>query len=133
MITFCDKSRGSIDLVAVYLKKRYYQSIVIRGLQLFLWSCLEQIAENKPTAIDALKKEAPLMYKQLAEDAEQDQESIEDYLKNWDQPLEFFYDLVKYSQDEINKAKQRPLILEIARTAQNNRAILRRTIMRCTG
>jgi len=84
----------------------------------------EQIDEDKLTDMDALKIEAPLMYKQLAEDAQQDQESIEDYLKNWNQPLEFFYDLIKYCEDEIQKAKQRPLVLEIARTVLNKRAIL---------
>ncbi|WP_411726876.1 hypothetical protein [Methyloglobulus sp.] len=84
----------------------------------------EQIAEESLTVMDALKNEAPIMYKQLAEDAEQDQESIEDYLKNWDQPLEYFYDLVKYCQDEIKKAEQRPLVLEVAGLVRNKRAIL---------
>jgi hypothetical protein len=32
--------------------------------------------------------------------------------------------LIRYCQDEIKKAKQRPLVLEIARTVQNKRAIL---------
>lgn len=90
----------------------------------------EQIAEDKLTDMDALKKEAPLIYKQLAEDAEQDEELIEAYLKNWDEPLEFFYDLVKYCQDETQKAKQRPLVLEIARTIQNKRAILQQGQLR---
>ena len=90
----------------------------------------EQIAEDKLTDMDALKTKAPLIYKQLAEDAEQDEEPIEEYLKNWDEPLEFFYDLVKYCQDEIQKAKQRPLVLEIARTVQNKRAILQQGQLR---
>jgi hypothetical protein len=46
--------------------------------------------------MDALKKEAPTIYKQLEEDAKQDEESIEDYLKIWDGPLEFFYDFIKF-------------------------------------
>lgn len=90
----------------------------------------ELIAEEKLTDMDALKKEAPLMYKQLAKDAEQDEEPIEDYLKNWDEPLEFYYDLVKYCEDEIKKAKQRPLVLEIARTIQNKRAVLQQGQLR---
>ena len=84
----------------------------------------EKIAEDKLTDMAALKTEAPLMYKQLAEDAETYEEPIGDYLKNWDEPLEFFYDLIKYCKDEIQKAEQRPLVLEIARTVQNKRAIL---------
>ena len=99
----------------------------------------EQIAEDKLTDMGALKKEAPLMFKQLTEDAEQEQEPIEEYLINWDKPLEFFYDLIKYCQDEIKKAKQRPLVLEIARsplvleiarTIQNKRAILQQGQLR---
>ena len=90
----------------------------------------EQIAEEKLTDMDALKTEAPLMYKQLSEDAEKDEEPIEEYLKSWDEPLEFFYDLIKYSEDEIKKAKQRPLVLEIARTIQNKRAILQQGQLR---
>jgi hypothetical protein len=84
----------------------------------------EQIADEKLSDMDALKTEAPLMYKQLEEDAKQDQESVEDYLKNWDQPLEFFNDLIKYCQDEIIKAEQRPLVLEVANMIRNKRAIL---------
>ena len=90
----------------------------------------EQIADDKLNDMDALKKEAPTIYKQLEEDAKQDEESIEDYLKIWDEPLEFFYDLIKYCQDEIKKAKQRPLVLEIARTIQNKSAILQQGQLR---
>jgi hypothetical protein len=90
----------------------------------------ELIAEEKLTDMDALKNEAPLMYKQLAKDAELDEEPIEDYLKNWDEPLEFYYDLVKYCEDEIKKAQQRPLVLEIAETIRNKRAIMQQGQLR---
>jgi hypothetical protein len=70
------------------------------------------------------------IYKQLEEDAKQDQESIEDYLKIWDEPLEFFYDLIKFCREQIKKAEQRPLVLEIARTVQNKRAILQQGQLR---
>lgn len=84
----------------------------------------KEIAEDKLFDMESLQKEAPLMYKQLAEEAEQDEESIEDYLKNWDSPLEFFYDQIKYCEDEVKKAKQRPLVLEIAQAVRNKKAIL---------
>lgn len=84
----------------------------------------KEIAEDKLFDMESLQKEAPLMYKQLAEEAEQDEESIEDYLKNWDSPLEFFYDQIKYCEDEVKKAKQRPLLLEIAQAVRNKKAIL---------
>ena len=90
----------------------------------------EEIADENLTDLEALKIEAPLMYKQLAEDAETDEEPIEVYLKGWDEPLEFFYDLIKYCQDEIKKAKQRPLVLEIAGTIRNKRAILQQGQLR---
>ncbi|MDD5579044.1 MAG: hypothetical protein PHY16_07150 [Methylobacter sp.] len=90
----------------------------------------DQIAEDKLTNIEALKTEAPLMYKQLAEDAIQDQESIADYLKSWDQPAEFFYDLIKYCQEQIKKTEQRPLILEVANMIRNKRAVLQQEQLR---
>lgn len=90
----------------------------------------KQMDIDKLIDMDVLKKEAPLIYKQLADDAEQDEQSIEEYFEGWDQPLDFFYDLIKYCESEIQKAKQRPLVLEIAQTVRNKRAIVQQGQLR---
>jgi hypothetical protein len=84
----------------------------------------EQIDMTKLTDFTILKKQAPTIYKQLEVDAETDQESLGNFLKQYDKQLDYFVDLIRYCQDEIKKAKQRPLVLDIARTVQNKRAIL---------
>jgi len=84
----------------------------------------KQIDYNELNDMDTLKKEAPLIYDNLAEAAEQEGQFIEEYIKSWDEPLAYYYDLIKYCQDEVQLAEQRPLVLEIARTVRNKRAIL---------
>ena len=76
------------------------------------------------TNMGRLKKYAPTVYKNLQEDAKEDQQTIDEYLKEYDDPIDYFTNLISYCQDEIRQAKQRPLVLEIAQTVRNKRAIL---------
>ncbi|MDD5410920.1 MAG: hypothetical protein PHF31_05825 [Methylobacter sp.] len=90
---------------------------------------IRQIAGDKLTDMDTLKKEAPLIYDNLAILAEDEGYSIEEYIKSLDEPLAYFHDLIKYCLDEIQIAKQRPLVLEIARAVRNKRAILEESLL----
>ena len=76
------------------------------------------------TDINALKKDAPLIHQQLSEEAEADHQAMDEYLNEWDQPLDYFIDLIKYCQAQIQKADQRPLVLELAALVQSKKAIL---------
>ena len=79
---------------------------------------------EKLTDFKTLKKEAPLIYRQLLEEAETDQQTITEYLNEWEQPLDYFVDLIKHCRAQIQIAEQRPLILELAALVQSKNAIL---------
>jgi hypothetical protein len=85
---------------------------------------------NSLTNLEFLKNHSPAIYKNLQEDAEEEQQTIEDYLKDYDDPIKYFTNLIAYCQDEIEQAKQRPLVLEIAQTIRNKRAILQHGLLR---
>jgi hypothetical protein len=96
---------------------------------------IEPIANGKGTIdiltnMDKLKQQAPIIYKNLQEDAEEDGQTIDEYLKAYDNPIEYFTSLVRYCQDEIESAKHRPLVLEIAGTIRNKRAIVQQGQLR---
>lgn len=84
----------------------------------------EMMEPTKLTDLKALKKQAPLIYKQLSEEAETDQQTMDEYLNEWEQPLDYFFDLMKYCRVQIQKAEQRPLVLELAELVQSKKAIL---------
>ncbi len=84
----------------------------------------ENIEPDKATDVITLKEKAPLIHRQLSEEAETDQQTIAEYLSEWEQRLDYFVDLIKYCQAQIQKANQRPLILELAKLVQSKNAIL---------
>ena len=77
------------------------------------------------TTIAWLVKSAPLMYQQLLTDAEEEGQSPEQYLQEFNNPNDFFISLVRYCQDQIKQAEKRPLILEIAQLVKSKRSILK--------
>ena len=44
-----------------------------------------------------------VIYKQLEEDAEADQESVGNFLKQYDKPLDYFVDLIRYAKDKSKR------------------------------
>jgi hypothetical protein len=82
------------------------------------------------TNLEFLKNHSPTIYKELQQSAEEEQQTMEDYLKDYDNPIEYFTNLIAYCQDEIEQSKQRPLVLEIAQTIRNKRAILQHGLLR---
>ena len=77
------------------------------------------------TTIAWLIKLAPLMYQQLLTDAEEEGQSPEQYLQEFNNPNDFFISLVRYCQDQIKKADKKPLIIEIAQLVKSKRSILK--------
>ncbi len=82
------------------------------------------------TNLEFLKNHSPAIYKNLQEDAEDEQHTMDAHLKSYDNPIEYFTNLVQFCQDEIKQAKQRPLVLEITQTIRNKRAILQQGQLR---
>ncbi|OQK17256.1 hypothetical protein AU255_05020 [Methyloprofundus sedimenti] len=84
----------------------------------------EKIDDDKVNVLTEVKAYAPLIYQTLAEEAETDEESFNDYIKNFASLREWIEDLVDFYQSQIKIAQQRPLILEIASSVQNKQSIL---------
>jgi hypothetical protein len=81
--------------------------------------------------LDFLKQHAPMLYKNLQEMAEQEHQILEDYLaRSFDTPLDYFEDVINYCYDEMTQARQRPLVLEIAKAIRNKRAVLQNGLLR---
>ena len=72
-----------------------------------------------------LKKDAPSIFEHLARDAEEDHQSIPDYLGERDDPQDYFADLMLYCRNQIAKVGQRPMLLAVAGMVRSKRAILR--------
>ncbi len=84
----------------------------------------EKIDDDKVNVLAEVKEHAPLIYQTLAEAAEIDEESINDYIKNFESLREWIEDLVGFYESQLKIAEQRPLVLEIARSVQNKQSIL---------
>jgi hypothetical protein len=72
-----------------------------------------------------LIKSVPLIYQQLLTDAEEERQSPDQYLQEFNSPNDFFINLARYCQDQIKKADKRPLIFEIAELVKSKRTILK--------
>ena len=84
----------------------------------------EKIDDDKVNVLAEVKEHAPLIYQALAEEAEIDEESINDYIKNFESLREWIEDLISFYESQIKIAVQRPLVLEIVRSVQNKSVIL---------
>ena len=84
----------------------------------------EKIDDDKVSVLTEVKDHAPLIYQTLVEEAESNEESISDYIMNFENLREWIEDLIGFYQSQIKIAEQRPLVLEIARSVQNKQSIL---------
>jgi len=55
-----------------------------------------------------IQKCAPLIYQQLAEESETEEESVEEYIENFEDLAEWIEDLINFSHSQIKIAEQRP-------------------------
>ena len=73
---------------------------------------------------DALRTAAPLLYEQLAEDAQSERQTIaafvDDYLGGFN---EYVADLVRYCEAQLRKADQQPALLALADAVRAQRSI----------
>ncbi|MGH8579131.1 MAG: hypothetical protein ACREVK_03060 [Gammaproteobacteria bacterium] len=76
------------------------------------------------TDLDQLKKDAPLTFGQLESDAEEERQSIPDYLADGDGLQEYLAELNRYCRKQIAKAEQHPMILAVAELVRSHWAIL---------
>lgn len=79
---------------------------------------------TKPLKIGQIKDLTPLIYHQLLDDAEAEEEKPVDYLNLFGNSSEYFIDLAQYRREQIKLAEQRPMVLEIAALVKSKRAIL---------
>lgn len=84
----------------------------------------ERLDDDKASDLKEIKAHAPLIYQALVEEAEIEEESMNDYIKNFDSLTECVEDLIHFYHSEIKKARQRPLVLEMARMVRNKQSIL---------
>jgi len=80
--------------------------------------------EMELNSLKKIQKCTPLIYQQLAEEAEAEEEGVEEYIKNFESVSEWVEDLISFYQSQIKIAEQRPLILEIASSVQKKQSIL---------
>ena len=76
--------------------------------------------------LETLATEAPLIHAQLTEEAEDDDETIEQYLSDYENGLTGYIDCLKeWCHDELFKAERRPEVLAVAERVRAERLILR--------
>jgi hypothetical protein len=80
--------------------------------------------------LEFLKQHAPKIYENLQEAAELEGQTIDECLQSYDTDFGYFTDVIHYCYDEIDQAKQRPLVLEIAQIVRNKRAVLQQGLLR---
>lgn len=95
------------------------------------YNAVASMADEKDLLnLDFLQQHAPMLYKNLQEAAEQEKQTMEEHLQSYDTELGYFDDVMSYCYDEIQYARQRPLVLEIAKTIRNKRAIIPNAVLR---
>ncbi|MBF0453913.1 MAG: hypothetical protein HQL72_03725 [Magnetococcales bacterium] len=86
---------------------------------------VDELESLSDITLEALSKEAPSIHQQLVEEAEGDEETLEEYLANYDNGLqEYVIDLVRWCREELDKANQRPRILVTAQKVRGKKVIL---------
>ena len=76
--------------------------------------------------LENVKARAPLILAQLKEEAEEDNETVEEFLAEYDDGLTRYIDqLMEWCREELFKADRRPVILAIAEQVRAKRLILR--------
>ena len=82
------------------------------------------LGSNRTIEMSTLKKNAPLTYQQLSEEAAEEQQSIEQYLAEWDDPKQYFTELIQYCEKQIKQAELNPKILKIAEQVRTKNTLL---------
>lgn len=88
-------------------------------------SVVAEIEALGAITLDTLETDAPLVHRQLLSDAEEDQESPEDYAAQFDDGLTgFVSDLYEWCQKQLKEAEQRPKVMALAEQMRHRRLVL---------
>ena len=88
-------------------------------------SILDEYHKVDSFDLDHLEEEAPLIYKQLKSEAEEDQETIEKYLSDCENGLnEYLSYLMQWCRAELAKARKQPGVLAVAELVRSEQVVL---------
>lgn len=88
---------------------------VERGHAKWCEGVLTEFEELDGFDLEALPRNAPLIYRQLRSDADSDNEAVEDYLGAYDEGLSgYLAELIQWCRKELETARQRPKVLQLA-------------------
>jgi hypothetical protein len=85
----------------------------------------ELIDTENLSNIACFKKSTPLTYQQLLNDARDEEQTPEQFLQVYEEPIDYFIDLARYCREQIKQAEQRPMVLEVAELVRSKRTILK--------
>ncbi len=77
-----------------------------------------------PSTVVEIGMYLPLMYKHLLRDADGNNITPEQYLQRYTALSDYFAVVVRYCREQLQEAKQKELILEVAELVRNKRAVL---------
>jgi hypothetical protein len=77
-----------------------------------------------PSNITEIETFLPLMYQHLLQDADDNKVTPEQYLKSYKTISEYFSMVMSYCRKQLQQAKQKELILDVAELIRNKRAVL---------
>jgi hypothetical protein len=58
-------------------------------------------------------------------DARDEEQTPEQFLQVYEEPIDYFIDLARYCREQIKQAEQRPMVLEVAELVRSKRTILK--------
>jgi hypothetical protein len=82
------------------------------------------LGSSIPSTVDEVEKDLPQMYRHLLQDANGNNITPEQYLQHYTALSDYFAVVVRYCREQLQEAKQKELILDVAELIRNKRAIL---------
>ncbi len=87
---------------------------------------VEEVGRLDEFDLEKVKETAPLVYKQLTSDAEEDQESIESFVESSGELTSYVYELKRWCNKELKKAEGRPDVISVAKLVRDKELLLPR-------
>ena len=86
---------------------------------------LAEIAKIEGFTVPAIEKDAPLVFRQLCEDAKREEQSLDQYLADFDRGLvDFVKGLEEWCRGELESARMRPRLLQMAELVRHRHQVL---------
>jgi hypothetical protein len=116
-LTYTDNPLSEADLIEFDVDHQQWCQTVLKEY--------ETIDTENLSNIAWFKKSTPLTYQQLLSDARDEEQTPEQFLQDYEEPIDYFIDLARYCREQIKQAEQRPMVLEVAELVKSKRAILK--------